>query len=326
MYNQVGDYCSALWIMDINGGNQQQVIPCAPNVGGAHEPKWSPDGKYIAYTQGFEDHDYKELYVVGFPATIKLPTRLTFNANYPHHNLQWLTTGVGWSALRNGSYILGSFRNEDPINGRTRNVAKVNTSTAAVTWLTDRTDAYCEQTPYPTTTGKVLFMSDIGGYGDIYIMNNDGTNKKQLTNTAVDGYCSNHPVMHPNGKYIAYRCEDPAAGGEWRICMMTADGKYKGIVVNDASPTCWRDATLKFNPAGTKLLYSGNAGCYPIELFTLNLDMADPDGDTLKNYEEVIYGTNIAAKDSDGGGENDYSEVNAGRNPLNPADDVVRAW
>jgi Tol biopolymer transport system component len=294
-------------------------------VGGAHEPKWSPDGKYIAYTQGFEDHDYKELYVVGFPATIKLPTRLTFNANYPHHNLQWLTTGVGWSALRNGSYILGSFRNEDPINGRTRNVAKVNTSTAAVTWLTDRTDAYCEQTPYPTTTGKVLFMSDIGGYGDIYIMNNDGTNKKQLTNTAVDGYCSNHPVPHPNGKYVAYWSE--YGDGEFRVWMMTIDGKYKGIVVDE--PTLhsysYRE-NLAFNPAGTKLVFSMYDVNWYINQYVLTLDTADPDGDTLKNYEEVIYGTNFAAKDTDGGGENDYSEVNAGRDPLNPADDVVRAW
>ena len=78
----------------------------------------------------------------------------------------------------------------------------------ATTWLTDSTDDWCELMPVPTSTGKIVYMSDIGGYGDIYIMNQDGTNKTRLTDSSDRSYCSNHPEPTPNGKYIAYWSED----------------------------------------------------------------------------------------------------------------------
>ncbi|MFZ5906070.1 MAG: hypothetical protein ACOYVJ_01495, partial [Nitrospirota bacterium] len=95
--------------------------------------------------------------------------------------------------------------------------------------------------------------------------------------------------------------------------------------------------TLKFNPAGTKLLYTGCTtpvfwGCDGVNVYSLNLDTADTDGDKLKNFEEAVCQTNPLARDTDGGGEDDYSEFVAGRDPLDPTDDrlvagpVVPGW
>ncbi len=50
----------------------------------------------------------------------------------------------------------------------------------------------------------------------------------------------------------------------------------------------------------------------------------DLDRDGLSNYDEFLHGTLPCRPDTDGGGERDGSEVNGGRNPLWPDDDLVR--
>lgn len=51
----------------------------------------------------------------------------------------------------------------------------------------------------------------------------------------------------------------------------------------------------------------------------------DPDLDLLNNSDEYYSGTDPNNSDSDGGGENDGSEVAHGLNPLDPADDQIAA-
>ncbi len=51
-------------------------------------------------------------------------------------------------------------------------------------------------------------------------------------------------------------------------------------------------------------------------------DGADPDGDLVPNIEEYQRGTSPASADTDGGGENDRSEIDFGGNPLDHTDDV----
>ncbi len=52
----------------------------------------------------------------------------------------------------------------------------------------------------------------------------------------------------------------------------------------------------------------------------------DPDGDGLSNAEELDRGTQPQSSDTDGGGESDGSEVAAGRDPRQDADDAVRPY
>lgn len=49
----------------------------------------------------------------------------------------------------------------------------------------------------------------------------------------------------------------------------------------------------------------------------------DPDRDGLTNAEEFLVHTNPLLSDSDGAGESDLSEISAGRDPLDPADDAT---
>ena len=52
---------------------------------------------------------------------------------------------------------------------------------------------------------------------------------------------------------------------------------------------------------------------------------ADPDLDFLTNYEEYLEGTDPNNSDTDGGGENDGSEVAMGQDALDPSDDEIEA-
>jgi hypothetical protein len=53
---------------------------------------------------------------------------------------------------------------------------------------------------------------------------------------------------------------------------------------------------------------------------------ADPDLDELSTYDEWSHGTDAFNSDSDGGGENDYSElILHGSNPFDPSDDMIEA-
>ncbi|MFZ5906072.1 MAG: hypothetical protein ACOYVJ_01505 [Nitrospirota bacterium] len=331
-----GNYCSELWVMDTNGGNQKRMVACSPDVGGAHEPKWSPDGMYIAYTQGVLDHEYKDLCAIAYPSggPIRLTSRPYAN---PQHGLQWLSTASRRSAIPTPPVVLSSQVTWADLNADgdrdggeyTRDIAKT-TLTGGNTWLTDNTDDWCNLMPVPTSTGKIVYMSDIGGYGDLYIMSQDGTSTMRLTDSSDRSYCSNHPAPMPNGKYIAYWSED--GDGTWRIWMMTADGKYKGVVVDGpiVNDQEYGHRTLKFNPAGTKLLFNGctvpdSYYCITSNVYSLNLDTADTDGDKLKNFEEAVCQTNPLARDTDGGGEDDYAEFVAGRDPLDPTDDRLVA-
>jgi hypothetical protein len=54
-------------------------------------------------------------------------------------------------------------------------------------------------------------------------------------------------------------------------------------------------------------------------------DGADPDLDELDNLSEYQVGTDPRDSDTDGGGQNDGSEIFKGRNPLDPSDDDIEA-
>jgi len=54
-------------------------------------------------------------------------------------------------------------------------------------------------------------------------------------------------------------------------------------------------------------------------------DGGDPDLDGLDNGSEYQAGTDPNKSDSDGGGENDGSEIAKGKNPLDPSDDAIKA-
>lgn len=68
---------------------------------------------------------------------------------------------------------------------------------------------------------QVVYQSPVGGSWDLYLINADGSGKRQLTSEAsIEGL----PAWSPDGQWIAYLSD---AGGNWGIWLIRADGSER---------------------------------------------------------------------------------------------------
>jgi eukaryotic-like serine/threonine-protein kinase len=107
---------------------------------------------------------------------------------------------------------------------QTGNVGFYSTGGNNVTWLTD---------------GRLVFASNEGGDQDIWVMDADGNNRKQLT---ANGAQNISPVSTPDGKYVVYSSNRDGVRTIWR---MNVDGSNQVKLTNgtnDGSPTITRDS------------------------------------------------------------------------------------
>ena len=65
---------------------------------------------------------------------------------------------------------------------------------------------------------QVVYQSPVGGSWDLFLINADGSGKRQLTS---DGSIEGLPAWSPDGQWIAYLSD---AGGNWGIWLTRADG------------------------------------------------------------------------------------------------------
>jgi Tol biopolymer transport system component len=69
-----------------------------------------------------------------------------------------------------------------------------------------------------TADGKIVYDSIVSGNPDIWLMDSDGSNQKQIT---FDGHFDYNPVASPDGRYIVFISERTGSPHIWR---MNADG------------------------------------------------------------------------------------------------------
>jgi Tol biopolymer transport system component len=109
---------------------------------------------------------------------------------------------------------------------------------------------------------KIAFSSDRDGDGEIYVINQDGSNLVQLTNNA--GY-DGHPRWSPDGSMIAF--ESDRNGGGWDIFVMNADGSNPRPVTSTAASNDWMPF---WSPDGKWLVYvsdqDGNNELYIMDI------------------------------------------------------------
>jgi serine/threonine protein kinase/Tol biopolymer transport system component len=84
-----------------------------------------------------------------------------------------------------------------------------------------------------TTDGHILYASDSSGSSDIWEMELDGTNQKQLTAGAERNYA---PSVSPDGRYIVFHSN---RSGTWQIWRMERDGSNPKQLTFDSLDSNW---------------------------------------------------------------------------------------
>jgi Tol biopolymer transport system component len=141
-----------------------------------------------------------------------------------------------------------------------RRILRVLTVTSTCVLILSAVLPLCAQPPAPASPpalgGKIAFVSNgmkrnsdsgDGGY-DIYVMNDDGSNRTRLTN---DPAMEDNPCFSSDGSKIAFTSN---RSGKYDIYVMKPDGSEVNRLTDDPSD----DIHPSFSPDGSKIAFSSN--------------------------------------------------------------------
>lgn len=211
-------------------------------------PAWSPDGKMIACKVRLNDERGQYETVMGVNVVDGSQTPLTSKRwNYTGQAV-WLADGSGvlvaasenatapvqvWHiALKNGEVTritndLNDYHDLSLTADSSRLVAVQDHSVSSI-WVAPEGDLSRAQQVASdagwitemawTPDGRIVYRSNAGGSADIWLMNADGSNAKQLT---VDARASRGLAVSPDGRYIFFASDRAGSFNIWRV---DADG------------------------------------------------------------------------------------------------------
>jgi len=99
-----------------------------------------------------------------------------------------------------------------------------------------------------TPDGKIVYSSSVGGHPDLWMMEKDGTRKKQLTDDAAE---EEHPVLTADGRHIYFGSKRTGAPHIWRVEI---DGTNLTQITSGAG-----ELSPSLTPDGRWLIYSNVA-------------------------------------------------------------------
>lgn len=195
-------------------------------------------------------------------------------------------------------------------------------SFSSETWVTI-TAAIDTTTPPPTQAVSeelIAFTSARDGDYDIYIMNVDGSDLRQLTNDpGTEGYA----VISPDGTKIAFYAYDDLT--TWSIYVMDVDGRIRQRLTKREGV---RDNAPVWSPDGTQLVFGREHGDQG-EIWVMNAD-----GSNQKKLEGIFGGGPRWSPDgtqivfsSASTGDSEIAVINAdGSNQRQLTDNAAEDW
>ncbi|MDQ3803313.1 MAG: winged helix-turn-helix domain-containing protein [Acidobacteriota bacterium] len=233
-----------------DGSGAQKLITRKP-PGFVHRPAWSPDGKVIACLAGAVTDAGRRVEIIEVRVADGAERPVTSQGWKFMERVEWLSDGSGLLAtvsdyaygpyqIWHVSYPGGEARRvtSDLSNYRSISLTSDSKTLVAVqsdirpyVWVAADGDARRAQQITSgsgtgndywgfswTPDGKIVYVSTLSGNQDIWIMNADGSNQKQLT---FDGRSDFDPSVSPDGRYIAFASE---RSGQTKIWRMDSDG------------------------------------------------------------------------------------------------------
>lgn len=197
--------CASTWVMNEDGSGTDRLTPQTPGTG-AYSPRWSPDGRRLAYEQ-YSDHpkslpNYSsDIWVMNADGSGKRRITYLGDAEEP----AWAPDGRRIAFSHLGDIFI--------LDLETGSLQRLTTTPAPL---------YEDFPDWSPDGNRIAYeLRDLGSEPlieyDVFVINVDGTNKRRLSRPDdTDG----HPVWSPGGKFIAYGSDAPPVFGQGEMIVI----------------------------------------------------------------------------------------------------------
>ena len=262
----------ALMIASAHGGRERKLtVRKLPNF--FRHVAWSPDGKTIACSAGSFVPSYTT-YVVDVALESGKEKQIGTQSWKFMGQLAWIGDGraliLAASEQESGSFDAQQIWYVSYPEGEARRVTNdlnnytgvsltsdsnrlvtVQSETSANVWLVPNGDAKRATRTTSgtgkidgrdglalTPEGKIVYASKASGNLDLWVMNGDGTNQRQLTENSR---INNHPAVSPDGRYIVFASDRTGASNIWRTDIDGSNARQLTRGSGENNPQCSAD-------------------------------------------------------------------------------------
>ena len=236
-----------LWLDGYTQWEGKNLINLTNTSGNEWHPQFSPNNEELVYSLYEPSEDNYDIYII------------SSNGD----NKKNLTSRPGYEILPQFSPD-GSFIIFQTWQSSVKEISFINLLEGIEINLTRNSkgnDVLGEANAFSPDGEKIIFSSDRDGNKNIYIMNSNGSNQKQLSKHPSDDY---DPVFSPDGRFIAFTSE---RDGNREIYIMSDKGENLKNISNNASD----DWNPKFYPNKEKIIFQSlRDGNWEIYMMKLN--------------------------------------------------------
>lgn len=237
------EYCS-LYVADAADGKNERKLVSRPKPFRIADNKFSPDGKTIAFAAGQSHNAANEFGLFEVEVENGAERELTTNKFFNIRHLAWLPdqSGLLITAARipNKNFLIWQISPSSdeavPLTKDSDSYSRISLdkagNIAVATQVQDDFHLSIYQMDNPANkqkitaassavfapNEKIVFSSQMFGNDEIWSMNADGSNQRQLTDNPADDTA---PIVSPDGKFIFFASNRTGVAHLWR---MNADG------------------------------------------------------------------------------------------------------